>query len=236
MTARHLGLVAAGLLLIATPAHCAAARAPDPLAAICADDAGWVEAGASGAAGRFAADFAALDRRATSFSARFTRAFATEGRRPDAGEQAALARSVTELRRALARLLPASEPDNTGGPLMFSLDQLTRRNAATDRDEVLRAAFVREMAAVSLPRPRPDISRFPALLEMTAGVLDRRPGEAISDYDLDTLRTLADGLLAESYDTDFRRPAIRVLDERWHTSLASRLRRQVRAMCEEAGG
>ncbi|GEM_PF-1106380 len=235
MISRYFILVAAVLFTTASTARTAVAQNLEPPPAICANDAGWVENDADRIAGRFAEAFVAFDREVTDFSARFTRAFGTEGSIPDAGARAALRGSVTGLRRSLSHLLPASEPDNTGGPLMFSLDQLSGRNDAEDRDEVLRAAFVREMASISMPRPQPDISGFPAVLEMTESLLDRSPGTAISAHDSDTLHFLAGGSLAESYDIDFRRPARRVLEERWHTSLASRLRWQVRSLCEEAG-
>lgn len=233
MTGLHLIVVAALMVPTAASGRVATTQTDAPAAAICADRAGWIEDGALRAEDRLADDFAAFDRQALAFSARLTHAFGTEGSAPDHNERAALRDSVNALRLALGRLLPASEPDNTGGPLMFSLDQLSGRNAAEDRQEVLRAAFVREMAEVSMPRPRPDISRFPAVLATAGDLLDRPPGAAIEAHDLGSLRFLADGTFAESYDIDFRRPALRVLGDRWHTGLASRLRHQVRRMCQE---
>lgn len=233
MAKQHLIVIAA--LLIPTVSVARDVREQDygPPAAICADGAGWVDDDVGQVARTFEEGFAAFDGRFLTFSRRFTQSFGTEGLRPLDHEEASLRESVKALQLALGRLLPAEEPDNTGGPLMFSLYQLSGENGSADRQEVLRAAFVREMEGVSTPGRRREIGYFPALFEMTSDLLDRENGAARDENEADALRMLASGMLGESYEADFRRPALRVLSERWHTSLASRLRRHVRDMCDE---
>lgn len=105
-----------------------------------------------------------------------------------------------------------------------------------DREEVLRAAFLRELVTVPLTGLERSKVRFLARLEMTGSLLGFEGERGRSESDTGALHILASGALAEAYEADFRRPALRVLDDGWHTSLASRLRSQVARMCEEAEG
>lgn len=234
MNRQHLIVIAALLVPTASIARDVREQDYGPPAAICTGEAGWVDDDVGQVARTFEEAFAAFDGQFPTFSIRFTQGFGTEGRSPSEHEEAALGESVKALQLALGQLLPAEEPDNTGGPLMFSLDQLSGENGSADRQEVLRAAFVREMAGVSTPGRRREIGYFPALFEMTGDLLVRENGAARNENEAGSLHMLASGMLAESYEADFRRPALRVLSERWHTSLASRLRWHVRRMCDEA--
>lgn len=234
MTGRHLIVIAALLVSTASIAQDAQQWDHDPPAAICADGAGWIDSDAGRIARTFEAAFAAFDGQFMTFSTRFTQSFGSGGHAPGEGEAAALRESVEASRLALGRLLPAQEPDNTGGPLMFSLDELSGENPSADRQEVLRAAFVREVEGVSTPGPPHELTRFTARFDMIADLLVRENGEARHETETASLHMLASGPLVERYEVDFRRPALRVLEEGWHTSLASRLRRHVRSMCEEA--
>ena len=233
MAKRHLIVIAALLLPTPSIAQDAQDQNYGPPEAICADGAGWVDDDAGQVARTFEQAFAAFDGQFMAFSMRFTQSFGMEGQAPGEGEEAALSESARALQIALGGLLPSDEPDNTGGPLMFSLYQLSGENNSADRQEVLRAAFAREMEGVSMPGPRHEVGHFSALFEMTGNLLVRENGEPRHENETGSLHLLASGTLAESYDVDFRRPALRVLDEGWHTSLASRLRQHVRSMCEE---
>lgn len=214
------------------------ARSPSA-AEICANDAAWADDDAGETAREFEEAFREFDQRFTAFSTRFTRAFGEDGGLPSEAETAELREAMDEVYRALAHLIPMRDAGNEYWPMKFLLEEMPGGVPLPDFDppdheEVLRAAVLRELVTVSLPGPERSKVRFLARLEMTRSLLGSGAEGAPSDSGIGALQTLAAGLLTESYEADFRRPALRVLDDGWHTSLASRLRSQVERMCEEA--
>lgn len=231
------------ILLALAAIYAGGARAKEPLPwpppEICARNADWAGNAPEETAREFEEAFREFDWRFAAFSERFARAFHTEGQVPDAGEMAALSASMEDVYRALARLLPLREAGNEMWPMKFLLEEIPGGVPLPDfdppdREEVLRAAFLRELVTVPLPGPERSKVRFLARLEMAGSMLGFEGESHISESTTDALHILASGALAEAYEADFRQPALRVLDDGWHTSLASRLRSQVQRMCEEA--
>lgn len=231
------------ILLALVALHASGVQGEEPLPwpppEICARNAGWADDAAEETAREFEEAFREFDWRFTAFSERFARAFHTEGQVPDASEMAALRAGMEDVYRALARLLPLRDAGNDAWPMKFLLEAIPGGVPLPDfdppdREEVLRAAFLRELATVSLPGPDRSKVRFLARLEMTGTWLDIEDGGDRSESTTGALHILASGALTEAYETDFRRPALRVLDDGWHTSLASRLKSQVVRMCAEA--
>lgn len=212
---------------------------PWPAPEICARNADWADDAPDETAREFEEAFREFDWRFAGFSERFARAFHTEGQVPDASEMAVLSASMEDVYRALARLLPLREAGNEAWPMKFVLEEIPGGVSLPDfdppdREEVLRAAFLRELVTVPLPGPERSKVRFLARLEMTGWLEDIKDDSGISEGTIGALHILASGALDEAYEADFRRPALRVLDHGWHTSLANRLRSQVQRMCEEA--
>lgn len=230
-------------ILLALAATCAGgAQAEEPLPwpplEICARNADWADDAPEGTAREFEEAFREFDWRFAAFSERFARAFRAEEQVPDAREMAALNASMEDVYRALARVLPLREAGNEMWSMKFLLEEIPGGVPLPDfdppdREEVLRAAFLRELVTVPLPGPERSKVRFLARLEMT-GWLDIKDESGISEGTIGALHILASGALTEAYEADFRQPALRVLGDGWHTSLASRLRSQVQRMCEEA--
>lgn len=213
---------------------------PSPPPEICTGGAGWADDDAEATAQEFEQAFREFDQRFTVFSERFAEAFDTEEDRPDMAATAALRAAMEDVYRALARLIPLRDAGDEAWPMKLLLNDIPGgvplpELDPPDRDEVLRAAFLRELTTVALPgEPRSKV-RFLARLDMTRMLLDAT-GEGSGERNENALRILADDALVEAYDADFRRPALRVLDDGWHTSLASRLRSQVARMCGEVEG
>lgn len=231
------------LALAALPLPVSSAQAEEPLPwpppEICARNADWVDDAPEETAREFEEAFREFDWRFTAFSERFARAFHAEGQAPDANEMATLRAGMEEVYRALAHLLPLREADTEAWPMKFLLEEVPGGVPLPDfdppdREEVLRAAFLRELVTVSLPGPDRSKVRFLARLEMTGSMLGFEGESGMSESTMGALHILASGALAEAYEADFRQPALRVLGDGWHTSLASRLRSQVLHMCEEA--
>ena len=221
--------VALGLSLAALPGRAGAAEADS--SRICADGADWVDDNPVEIAREFEEAFREFDWRFTTFSGRFSKVLISR----DGAAMADLRTAMADVHRALAQLIPMREAGNEAWPMKFLLEEIPGGMSLPDfdppdREEVLRAAFVRELVTVSVPGAERSKVRFLARLEMTRALLH---ADAASENDLDALRVLADGALAEAYDADFREPALRVLDDVWHTSFATRLRRQVAQMCVE---
>lgn len=205
------------------------------LSEICADGADWVDDNPVEIAREFEEAFREFDWRFTAFSGRLSESFGAADAAPDAASRAGLRTAMSDVYRALAQLIPMRSAGNEAWPMKFLLEEIPAGIPLpdfdpSDREEMLRAAFLRELATVSLPGPERSKVRFLARLDMTYALLN---ADAASETDLETLRVLAGGALAEAYDADFREPALRVLDNGWHTSLASRFRRQVTQMCAE---
>lgn len=228
--------MALGLSLAMSPAVAAAEDQPAPPPEICAADAGWADDDWMETGREFEESFREFDWRFVAFSARLAKAVPAEDAMPDAAAIAGLRTAMDDVYRALAHLVPLREAGDEAWPMKFLLEAIPGGIPLPDfdppdRGEVLRAAFVRELLTVSIPGPERSQVRFLARLDMTRALLD---AEAASPTDIGALRILAGGALDEAYEADFRKPALRVLDNGWHTSLASRLRRQVVDMCGEA--
>lgn len=231
------------LALAALPLPISSAQAEQPLPwpppEICTRNADWVDDSPDETGREFEEAFREFDWRFIAFSERFARAFHTEGQVPDASEMAALRADMEEVYRALARLFPLREAGNDAWPMKFLLEEIPGGVPLPDfdppdREEVLRAAFLRELVTVPMPGPDRSKVRFLARLEMTSSMLGFEGESGMSESTIGALHILANGALTEAYEADFRQPALRVLGDGWHTSLASRLRSQVQRMCEEA--
>ncbi len=227
-----------GLSFAALP--CALAAQEDvlvPPAEICEGAAGWVDDDPDATAREFETGFEAFDTAFEAFAQDFARAYSGVDAEPDAAEIARLHAKGVDAFGALERLIPLRDAGNEVWPMKFLLEDIPRgvplpQFDPPDRMEVLRAAFTRELARTGLAGPKPSTVTFLAHFELALVYLD---SEDLGATDHGTLGVLAGGLLAEAYEAGFRRPALRVLEDGWHTSLASRLRQQVRVMCREAG-
>ena len=207
----------------------------EPPAGICENSAGWVDDDPTATAREFAAAFKAFDTQFAAFSQDFARAYPGAGEKPDAAEFARLRVEVGGAFTALERLIPLRDAGNGVWPMKFLLEDIPAgvplpQFDPADRPEVLQAAFMRELARTELPGRDPSPVRFLAYFEMAFVFL---VSDSISDTDHGALEVLAGGALAEAYEEGFRQPALRVLEDGWHTSLASRLRQQVKTMCRE---
>lgn len=229
--------MALGLSLGMSPAMVAAAEDPPaPPPEICAADAGWVDDDWMETGREFEEAFREFDWRFIAFSERLAKAVPTDDRMPDAATMEGLRTAMDEVYRALAHIVPLRDAGNEAWPMKFLLESIPGGIPLPDfdppdREEVLRAAFLRELVTVPMPGSERSQLRFLARLDMARALLD---AGAASPTDIGALHILAGGALNEAYVADFRKPALRVLEGGWHTSLASRLRRQVARMCLEA--
>ncbi|MBH1944873.1 hypothetical protein I5L01_11590 [Erythrobacter sp. YJ-T3-07] len=234
------GAALAALALVTPPATAGADEPVPPyIAEVCADRAGRADDHAEDIARDFEQAFHALDDRFIAFSQALAAAFEDDDQVPDAAALAELSAEMAEVYGILVRLFPMRDAGNEVWPLKFVEEDIPGGIPLPDfdppdRQEVLRAAFVRELVSVHLPDNEATLVRFIARLEMTRSLLQPAGDIAWSEIDIGALRILATGALAEAYEEDLRTPALRVLDDGWHTSLASRLRWQVVQMCEEA--
>ena len=227
-----------GLSLAALP--CALAAQDDvlvPPAEICEGAAGWADDAPDATAREFETAFEAFDTQFEAFAQDFAHAYSGVDAEPDAAEIARLHAKGVDAFRALERLIPLRDAGNEVWPMKFLLEDIPRgvplpQFDLPDRMEVLRAAFTRELEHTGAAGPRPWPMTFLAHFELALVYLD---SENFGATDHGTLGVLAGGLLAEAYEAGFRQPALRVLDDGWHTSLASRRRQQVKVMCREAG-
>lgn len=209
---------------------------------ICARKAHWVDDSPNETAQEFEEAFGAFDERFRAFATRLAQDFDAESPLPDPATTARLRADMAEVYRALANLLPLRDAGNEAWPMKFLIEEIPGGVTLPgltppDRGEILRAAFLRSLVSVPMPSKAgslaPDRSRvrFLARLDMTRALLS---ADAPSQNDIDALRLLAKDALTQSYDFDFHRPALIVLGDRWHISLASRLRAEVARMCEDA--
>lgn len=235
-TFRVIGLILATL-------HCAALageNTPSPPSDICASHADWVDDDPEETARAFGEAFREFDRHFTAFSARFAEAFESEAYLPDPATISGLHTGIVELYLTLAQFIPMRDAGNEAWPLKFLEEEMSSGISLPDfdppdRQEVLRAAFLREIVSVPLAEPEGAHVRFIARLELTRSLLEPGGASVRSESEMGALHILATGALAEAYDADFRHPALRVLNDDWHSNLASRLRWQVVRMCREAG-
>ncbi len=223
-------------LTLAMPAAVAAEERFAPPSEICAADAGWADDNPDETARAFEEAYREFDWRFVAFSERLEKAVRADEGPPGAAAMSDLRAAIERVYRALAHLLPLREAGNEAWPMKFLLENIPGGVPLPDfdppdREEVLRAAFLRELASVALPGAERSKLRFWARLDMTRALLDADRAEGT---DLGALRVLASGALAEAYEADVRRPALHILGDGWHSSLASRLRGQVRHMCREA--
>jgi hypothetical protein len=226
-------VVATALALsLAMPSAVAAEEPLEPPSEICAADAGWADDNPDETARAFEEAFREFDWRFVAFSERLEKAV----RADEGAAMSDLRAEIEAVYRALAHLLPLREAGNEAWPMKFLIEDIPGGVPLPDfdppdREEVLRAAFLREMVSVALPGAERSKVRFWARLGMTRALLD---ADTVDATDLGALRVLAGGALAEAYEADVRRPALYILGDGWHPSLASRLRGQVRQMCREA--
>lgn len=230
-------VVATALALsLAMPSAVAAEDRFAPPSEICVADAGWADDNPDETARAFEEAFREFDWRFVVFSERLEKAVRADEGQPGAAAMSDLRAEIEAVYRALAHLLPLREAGNEAWPMKFLIEDIPGGVPLPDfdppdREEVLRAAFLREMVSVALPGAERSKVRFWARLGMTRALLDADTADAT---DLGALRVLAGGALAEAYEADVRRPALYILGDGWHPSLASRLRGQVRQMCREA--
>lgn len=240
MIARH--IFGATSLMLAT-VHCSALAGENTSSArseICASHAGWVDDTPEETARKFGEAFREFDRRFIVFSTRLAEAFDSEVLLPESATISGLHTQIDDLYRTLAHPIPMRDAGDAAWPLKFLEEEMwggisLPNSDPSDRQEVLRAAFLREIVSTTLTEPEGAHVRFIARLELTRSLLEPEGASDRSESEMDTLHILATGALAEAYDTDFRHPALRVLNDDLHTNLASRLRWQVVRMCREAG-
>lgn len=234
---RRTAAAALGLYLAALSVE-AGATPLDRTPEICARNAEWVDDNAAETGREFDEAFGEFDGRFTAFSERLSDALRAGDGPPEATAIVGLRTAIADVYRALARLIPMRAAGNHAWPMKLLLEEIPGGVRLPDfdppdREQVLRAAFLRALVTVPLPGQERSKVRFLARLDMARALLDADTG---SSTDVDALRVLANGALAEAYDADFRKPALRVLGDGWHTSLAGRLKREVQRMCSEAAG
>lgn len=222
--------------LAVTPGAARAAVNISPSAALCAADARWVAATPGVLAQEMRQAFREFDGRFRSFAQNLSASAGKTEQMPDKKELAALRSETAGLYRALAKLLPLREAGNDAWPMKFLEENIPGGVPLPDfdppdREEVLRAAFVRELADRAREQDGRSPLRFLARLEMSRALLH---SDAPSVTDIGALHMLAAGALASAYETDFRYPAQQILEEGDGKPLAARLRQQVQSMCKEA--